>query len=437
MNIFQLAVKCQKNCTSKEFGVVDLQTGENAIELKPISQNDELKIPFGILSFRISPRSTGTNAKAEIEVRWQDVLLSHNSSYLKNGIEFRIPIHSFKTPSSLKIKITLNLGPEHFTGSLDDHSHICATLDDLKFVKSDNVLQGRKRLLLPAQLTSKTLGLSGDYLTEDRITAIENRLNLALIQRKPFSAVRLGDGEGRVLGYPSFFSDLEVLSEVLYYHFGPESMNKLKDAKPDTWIKTAMDELRGLLTKSLRQADMVGLPISEFFNEHERNPSTGLVGYACALTYGLTFAQHLNDDDIVGTNVFQVLAARGRVIKSAAVHAKATHVVGPWDITHELGEALGAEINWIKVPGHYTWRGEKGMGHYPELYRYVETKLMTMGDLSGQLFLVGAGILGKYYCALIKERGGVALDVGSVLDSLVKRGLPYAVSNDAISFKNL
>jgi len=34
----------------------------------------------------------------------------------------------------------------------------------------------------------------------------------------------------------------------------------------------------------------------------------------------------------------------------------------------------------------------------------------------GAVFIVGAGILGKIYAHLIHQRGGIAIDVGSVLD---------------------
>jgi hypothetical protein len=34
----------------------------------------------------------------------------------------------------------------------------------------------------------------------------------------------------------------------------------------------------------------------------------------------------------------------------------------------------------------------------------------------GMLVLVAAGILGKIYCHAISEKGGIAIDVGSVLD---------------------
>ena len=89
-------------------------------------------------------------------------------------------------------------------------------------------------------------------------------------------------------------------------------------------------------------------------------------------------------------------------------------------------------VSFIKVPGHYTWRGENGYGQFPKLYKYVEEKIFSMPEFSGKLFLVGAGIFGKYYCALIKSMGGVALDVGSVFDSWEQKGRP-----EAVSYKNI
>ena len=40
----------------------------------------------------------------------------------------------------------------------------------------------------------------------------------------------------------------------------------------------------------------------------------------------------------------------------------------------------------------------------------------------GALFLVGAGAFGKIYCQWIKERGGIAIDIGSIFDSWANIG---------------
>jgi hypothetical protein len=55
--------------------------------------------------------------------------------------------------------------------------------------------------------------------------------------------------------------------------------------------------------------------------------------------------------------------------------------------------------------------------HYPGVFQQLMTTLS--GDLSGKVFLVGAGPLGKLYCARRKRSGGIALDMGAVMDSWV------------------
>jgi hypothetical protein len=37
--------------------------------------------------------------------------------------------------------------------------------------------------------------------------------------------------------------------------------------------------------------------------------------------------------------------------------------------------------------------------------------------LAGELFLVAGGLLGKIYCDRIKRSGGVAIDIGSLIDA--------------------
>ena len=47
----------------------------------------------------------------------------------------------------------------------------------------------------------------------------------------------------------------------------------------------------------------------------------------------------------------------------------------------------------------------------PEIVSWIDSI-----DCSGKICLVGAGIVGKKYVALFKERGGIALDIGAVFD---------------------
>lgn len=86
-------------------------------------------------------------------------------------------------------------------------------------------------------------------------------------------------------------------------------------------------------------------------------------------------------------------------------------VIGP-----VLPAGLAGRSCWQPIPGE---KGKhpvaQGAAHYPLIYE--ETLAWIDREARpGRLFLVGAGLLGKIYCAAIQQRGGVAVDVGSVLD---------------------
>ena len=51
--------------------------------------------------------------------------------------------------------------------------------------------------------------------------------------------------------------------------------------------------------------------------------------------------------------------------------------------------------------------------YYPKQYNEI-LEFINNTDCEGKLCLVGAGMLGKYYCAKLKESGGIALDLGHV-----------------------
>jgi hypothetical protein len=57
-----------------------------------------------------------------------------------------------------------------------------------------------------------------------------------------------------------------------------------------------------------------------------------------------------------------------------------------------------------------------GVRHFPEQYMGMRAWIQSLGDLHGQLCLVGAGYVGKVYLEWFKQQGGVAVDLGSVFD---------------------
>ena len=89
----------------------------------------------------------------------------------------------------------------------------------------------------------------------------------------------------------------------------------------------------------------------------------------------------------------------------------------------EVSEKLKSEFD-IKNVKQYLIRGEAGHPgviqerHYPDTFN----KLFDSIDVPfpGALFIVGAGVFGKIYCKWIKDRGGIALDIGSIFKAWAK-----------------
>lgn len=113
-------------------------------------------------------------------------------------------------------------------------------------------------------------------------------------------------------------------------------------------------------------------------------------------------------------------------------------VIGP-----ELPAGLAGSCRWQSIPGEKgKHQLSTGPAHYPQVYD--ETLAWIAREAGpGRLFLVGAGLLGKIYGQAIQQRGGVAVDVGSVLDlcsgSGVTRGesrlQPYLLPMAARAFR--
>ncbi len=89
------------------------------------------------------------------------------------------------------------------------------------------------------------------------------------------------------------------------------------------------------------------------------------------------------------------------------------------DIAAALRECFQVEVRQVLlIPPErkYTHRAShvSEESHFPESFEHLADTLTVLEK--GELFLVAAGILGKSYCFWIKERGGIALDVGSMAD---------------------
>ena len=105
------------------------------------------------------------------------------------------------------------------------------------------------------------------------------------------------------------------------------------------------------------------------------------------------------------------------------------------DIAQEFAVKFGVEtVMWIPitVEANSASNTQLNYSHYPlrmnELLKHINP------IFKGHLFLVGAGILGKIYCRVIKERGGIALDLGSVFDNWAVHTKRRSVKRHRVGF---
>ena len=242
-----------------------------------------------------------------------------------------------------------------------------------------------------------------------------NRFLVARIQSMtPTSLIRVSDGEGNVLfGAAQRYENLKrhVLQKISLMHFGS------KDVISDNY-----DQFAIALAASIDSADVVGTPglntvIGGFSTVAERVDVRALVGNRYSLyMLGRKAHDRGTSEKIVGNVWFnrnllpyysQLLAAASRIC-----------IVACYPELVELFRAkIGdREFSFVEVPLQASQSQNKGNDsrHYPGHFVRICERIMEQS--SGTVYVVAAGLLGKYYCHLAKKNGGIAIDVGSIAD---------------------
>jgi len=221
---------------------------------------------------------------------------------------------------------------------------------------------------------------------------VVHALEAALAEGRGFSLIRLGDGEGAMLAHadPAMAEDLAFSWRIW---FGDQAVTPEERA-----------EIAGDLERAIGGADILGLPRAR--------------QWAMSPRYRAVFAPvvRLRADrrPMVGDAALhfylQWSGALGRLLRAA----RRVSVIGCRDVAPMLAAQGGISARQWLVRGEADFPGTVAEPHWPQGYRRV---LAAMADVEpGELVLVGAGVLGKVYAEAARQRGGVAVDLGSVLD---------------------
>lgn len=228
----------------------------------------------------------------------------------------------------------------------------------------------------------------------------------AIETRTPLSLVRLGDGEGRVIGYPDHVPP-RLLADIWHTWFGHHA-----------YTEAAAAEIRSALKGVCRAADIVGIPKAEPNIDCE-------FGRVAVL---LPREDFVTPETMLCHAGIHLGLHRAGLYPSLLAGLPRVGVVGPRDLTGILPALADVgSVEWLPVPPEMAFSdlapAEKSVQVAADAHLNVRFPALMEREIPdllarhpGLVVLVGAGILGKLYCGRIRELGGIALDVGSMMD---------------------
>ncbi len=260
----------------------------------------------------------------------------------------------------------------------------------------------------------------------DRAHELVEKICGAIESKIGFSLVRMGDGEGSCLFNDSEYPELRkyVLQRISYIHFGDDRI------VPDNAIT-----FYEMMIASILSADVVCIPELD------------------AIKRGFhTDADKTDVRAVLGNRVSAMVA--GNLVNEAQVTASAwtnRHLLGFYKRIFGGRNAVGVISSYpeisdlmkksfgIKTVIQHTipkqavfvkTQDRKNSFHYPDVFMSIVDGIDPV--VPGMPYLVSGGSLAKYYCHIIKSRGGVAIDTGTVPE--IWLGIPNrGLTDDFIS----
>lgn len=228
-------------------------------------------------------------------------------------------------------------------------------------------------------------------------TSVNRMLIENLNSKRPFSLIRLGDGEYTVLKYKKWTTRARCLDRI----------NRWFDA-----FKLSEKEvisIRNQILRACQGASLLGIASANELRYYSKWKSFESICKALKIPLINTFFFH----DVLKLNYKEILKDRNVVCITCR------------DIEDKIKKNFApATIKTILIrPEKFAWRScFKGQDtrsdckdHYHVQFEEIYKMIMSTSQ-KGVLYLIGAGGLGKSYCNLVKNQGGMGLDIGSLFD---------------------
>jgi hypothetical protein len=192
------------------------------------------------------------------------------------------------------------------------------------------------------------------------------------------------------------------------------------------WAENGFLNVAFGLIDQITECDVIGMPYESWLrHEYSISSMRGVPSLVNVLRGLQTAMPKRGSHMLCSQQVHLDLHLHGsleRILKAAG----AVSVVSCLPEVKELvGERFGlTDVNFYKIPGEQgssRLLGEVATvgTHFPEVFHLLNKELSQ--PHGGRLFLVAGGLLGKIYAATIRRHGGIAIDVGSLVDAWTGR----------------
>jgi hypothetical protein len=220
-------------------------------------------------------------------------------------------------------------------------------------------------------------------------------------ERSPLAVVRFGDGEGCLL--EAVADDRESMAVAI---------GKLANETGRQFSHEETLEVKASIQHAYDEADVLGILNLRQLNGLSPPPAF----YADRVTAGTKPAvlAHV----LLHHDVFEMLPdlLGGRRVSVISCRDVTPVLEGDWGLDDVAVYRVPSQRMVRAVDGAYE-AAMHSFSIWPDVHHRIRDELIVRER--GEVFLIGAGMFGKDLCIDIRDRGGVALDLGSALDRLV------------------
>ncbi len=280
-----------------------------------------------------------------------------------------------------------------------------------------------------------------DQMKERNLQKSEHLLHKQLIQniiqKKPFSFIRLGDGEGNILFWGKYRNEYPELARFCLRRIWNLMFGAVK--LPDESI---LEMIYTKMSNAALEADYLGIHthqqvekmLSQLSSKDTEKDFRGGIGVLNTWDWFsvLDSKQQKSGRTLVKWHVNRIMLDKYDELIN---YAEDVSLITCYQ---ELLPRLHTYYNiqegksYLIPPQALNIKATPEKSHFPEVFHQIEKELRE-SDLKNKLFFVGAGLLGKLYCNTIRKSGGMAIDVGSVMDVWMGLGVRGYQNSDFIN----